>query len=161
MALRTAWSPRVTATNRKEGLDTASCAIDGSEKSKRIGPRGRKHDFNEKPLPCTWPVIGCAVSCLRWPFSTSVVPIPLNLLTLLSQHKEFTFGDSKVFIGPESNHWQPLSLTDSHLVDLIDMTLACEDANSKLVKVVTVTDVDAEDHVGSSLFHIWELTFGP
>ena len=41
------------------------------------------------------------------------------------------------------------------------MTLACEDANSKLVKVVTVTDVDAEDHVGSSFFHIWELTFGP
>ena len=39
------------------------------------------------------------------------------------------------------------------------MTLACEDANSKLVEVVTVADVDDEDHVGNSLL-IWELTFG-
>ena len=39
------------------------------------------------------------------------------------------------------------------------MTLACEDANSKLVEVVTVADVDAEDYVGNSLL-IWELTFG-
>ena len=29
------------------------------------------------------------------------------------------------------------------------MTLACEDANSKLVEVVTVADFDAEDHVGN------------
>ena len=41
------------------------------------------------------------------------------------------------------------------------MTLACEDANSKLVEVVNVADVDAEDHVGYSLLQIWELTFGP
>ena len=39
------------------------------------------------------------------------------------------------------------------------MTLTCEDANSKLVEVVTVADVDAEDHVGNCLL-IWELTFG-
>ena len=39
------------------------------------------------------------------------------------------------------------------------MTLACEDANSKLVEVVTVADVDAEDHVGNSLL-ILVLTFG-
>ena len=39
------------------------------------------------------------------------------------------------------------------------MALACEDANSKLVEVFTVADVDAEDHVGNSLL-IWELTFG-
>ena len=32
------------------------------------------------------------------------------------------------------------------------MTLACEDANSKLVEVVTVADVDAEDHIGNRLF---------
>ena len=31
------------------------------------------------------------------------------------------------------------------------MTLACEDANSKLVDVVTVADVDNEDRVGNSL----------
>ena len=41
------------------------------------------------------------------------------------------------------------------------MTLACEDATSKLVVVVTVADVDAEDHVGNSLLQIWELKFGP
>ena len=38
------------------------------------------------------------------------------------------------------------------------MTLRCEDANSKLVEVVTVADVDVEDHARSSLL-IWELTF--
>ena len=52
------------------------------------------------------------------------------------------------------------SLTDSCLVNLIDVTLACEDANSKLVEVVTVADVDSEDHVGNSLLQIWGLTFG-
>ena len=41
------------------------------------------------------------------------------------------------------------------------MTLACEDAYSKLVEVVTVADVSVEDHVGNSLLQIWELTFGP
>ena len=64
------------------------------------------------------------------------------------------------FIGPESDHWECLSvtnsLTDSCLVNLIDVTLACEDGNSELVGVVTVVDVDAEDHVGNSLL-IWEL----
>ena len=52
------------------------------------------------------------------------------------------------------------SHTDSCLVDLINVTLACEDANSKRVEVVTVADVYAEDHVGNSLLQIWELTFG-
>ena len=40
------------------------------------------------------------------------------------------------------------------------MTLACDDANSKLVEVVTVADVDVEDRVGNSLLQIWELRFG-
>ena len=40
------------------------------------------------------------------------------------------------------------------------MTLVCEDGNSKLVEVVTVVDVDAEDNVGNSLSQIWQLTFG-
>ena len=35
------------------------------------------------------------------------------------------------------------------------MTLACEDANSKLLEVVTVADVDNDDHVGNSLLQIW------
>ena len=41
------------------------------------------------------------------------------------------------------------------------MILAGEDANSKFVEVVTVADVDAEDHVGNNLLQIWEPTFGP
>ena len=44
------------------------------------------------------------------------------------------------------------SFTDSCLVNLIDVTLACEDGNSKLVEVVTVVDVDAEDNVGNSCY---------
>ena len=39
------------------------------------------------------------------------------------------------------------------------MTLACEDANSTLVDVVTVADVDDEDRVGNSLLQIWKLRF--
>ena len=34
------------------------------------------------------------------------------------------------------------------------MTLACEDANSKLVEVVTVADVSDEDRFGNSLLQI-------
>ena len=42
-----------------------------------------------------------------------------------------------------------------------DFTTYLQDANSKLVEVVIVADVDAEDNVGNSLLQIWELTFGP
>ena len=42
----------------------------------------------------------------------------------------------------------------------LDMTLACEDAYSKLVEVVTVADVSDEDRVGNSLLQIWKLRFG-
>ena len=51
-------------------------------------------------------------------------------------------------------------LTNCRLVNLIDVSLACEDGNSKLVEVITVV-VDAEDNVGNSLLQIWGLTFGP
>ena len=40
------------------------------------------------------------------------------------------------------------------------MTLACEDAYSKLVDVVTVADVSDEDRVGNSLLQIRKLRFG-
>ena len=43
------------------------------------------------------------------------------------------------------------------LVNLIDVTLACEDGNSKLVEVVTVVDVDAEKHGDDNLVQIWKL----
>ena len=39
------------------------------------------------------------------------------------------------------------------------MTLACEDANSKLVEVVTVADVDAKKSVDDSLVQIRKLKF--
>ena len=38
-----------------------------------------------------------------------------------------------------------------HLVNLIDVTLVCEDVNSKLVDVVTVADVAEEDQVSNSV----------
>ena len=46
------------------------------------------------------------------------------------------------------------SLTDCCLVNLIDVTLACEDAYSKLVEVVAVADVSDEDRVSNSLLQI-------
>ena len=80
----------------------------------------------------------------------------------LVQHMTFeNFPRSHpIFIGPECNHCLLLSLTNwptNCWVNLIDVTLTCEDASSKLVEVVSV----AEDHVGNSLLQIWELTFGP
>ena len=53
------------------------------------------------------------------------------------------------------------SLTHSCLANLIDVTLACEDANLILVEVATFADVDAEDHIGNSFLQSWELRFGP
>ena len=65
---------------------------------------------------------------------------------------------------PESDHWLLLSLTKSLtpccLVNLFDVTLAFEDAYSKLVEVVTVADVDDEDRIGNSLLQIWKVSFG-
>ena len=37
------------------------------------------------------------------------------------------------------------------------MTLACEDANSKLVEVVTVADVDVEKRIDEGLVQFWKL----
>ena len=60
---------------------------------------------------------------------------------------------SVIFIGPESDHWQCLSVKHSltTLVNLTNVTLACEDGNSKLVEVVTVTHVDDEKNADYSL----------
>ena len=73
----------------------------------------------------------------------------IGLNRLNPSWEDSTLCVDKVFIGPESDHWECLSLTHwlthSCLVNLIDVTLACEDGNSKLVEVVTVVDVDDED----------------
>ena len=61
-----------------------------------------------------------------------------------------------LIIGPESDHCLPLSLTpyltNCCFVDLTDVTLACEDANSKLVEVVTIAD--AGKRIENSLVQI-------
>ena len=52
------------------------------------------------------------------------------------------------------------SLTHCRLVNLIDVTLACDDAHSKLVEVVIVADVSDKDRVGNTLLQIWKLRIG-
>ena len=66
----------------------------------------------------------------------------------------FLSDPSPIIVHPDS------SLTHSCFVNFIDVTLACEDGNSKLVEVVTVANVDDEDRAGNSLLQIWELRFG-
>ena len=54
------------------------------------------------------------------------------------------------------------SLTNCRLVNLFDVTLAYKDANSKLIDIVTVADVDDEDRVGNkpAIFAYLKLRFG-
>ena len=52
------------------------------------------------------------------------------------------------------------SHSDSCLVDLTDVTLAFEDANSKLLDVVSVAEVDAKERVDDSLVEILKLGLG-
>ena len=58
------------------------------------------------------------------------------------------------------SNWLTNWLTNSCLVDLTDVTLASEDANSKLVEIVPVADFDSEQLVDDSSVHIWKLRFG-
>ena len=58
-----------------------------------------------------------------------------------------------------THHWLTDSLTYSCLVNLIDVTLACQDVNLKL-ELVTVPDVDDGKRVGDSWVQIWKLKFG-
>ena len=55
------------------------------------------------------------------------------------------------------SNWLTDWLTHSCLVNLIDVTLACEDAYSKLVEVVTVARVDNEKRVDNSLVQTWKV----
>ena len=72
-----------------------------------------------------------------------------------------------VFVRPKSDRWLPLSVThsllsqsDYCLVDLTDVTLAFEDAKSKLLDVVSIADVEAEERVDYGLVEILKLRFG-
>ena len=76
-----------------------------------------------------------------------ILPLPLpNMFQPFVPYYVVHFGD--VFIKPKSDNCLLLSVTHSCLVNFIDVTLACEDANSKLVDVVTVAD---DDRVGNTL----------
>ena len=77
----------------------------------------------------------------------------------LSMVKFKVLKNHLIFIRPESDHcnWEYLSLTQSCLVTLIDVTLGCEDANSKLVDVVTVAEVDDEQCIANILVEILTL----
>ena len=70
-----------------------------------------------------------------------------------------SLSDQSPIIGYACHSLTPV-LTNSCLVNLIVVTLACEDASSKLVEVVTVAEVDDENRVGNSLLQIWKLRFG-
>ena len=45
-------------------------------------------------------------------------------------------------------------------MNLIDVTLACEDTKSKIVEIVPVADFDSDKLVDDSLVHSWKLKFG-
>ena len=69
-----------------------------------------------------------------------------------------------IFIGPRSNHCEALfvtaSLTDSCCWDLTDVTLAFEESISKLLDIVCVANIEAQEHVDDSLADILKLKFG-
>ena len=67
--------------------------------------------------------------------------IPTNHLALFYSVSLFApKAIPRVFIGPESDHWLCLSLTNwlthCRLVNLIDVTLACKDDNSNLLRLL-------------------------
>ena len=136
-----------------------------------------QHQFTHQEIPttpCTHPSTlpvhrpcGLRTNCVPvllfwrapWDPATCAPALPSFSISL---------GSKYIIIGPESDHWLCLSLTNwltdwlthSCLVNLIDVTLTCEDANSELVDVVTVADVDAQKRVEDSLLQIWRLKFG-
>ena len=60
-----------------------------------------------------------------------------------------------MFQGFLQKNWQyTTSEVERSVGEVCDVTMACEDANSKLVEVVTVPHVDAADRVGNSLLKI-------
>ena len=97
-------------------------------------------DYQVEPAPCTAPSEVVCNNARRHPGNCFYQTQVRSLFTLVTH---------------SLTNW----LTDCCLVNLIDVTLACEDANSKLVEAVSVADVDAEDHVGNSLLQICGLRF--
>ena len=63
----------------------------------------------------------------------------------------------------QSFHWLPLSLVSDSLTpvqQMTDVTLAPDDADSKVLDVVSVADIDAQERVDDSLVDILKLRYG-
>ena len=135
------------------------------------GQLTRRHMASVHWWPIIWPILKlmrCTVR-LGMPLCTNLAVFFLNcskrlwLLPLLNIWQtisgellrilQFFLSDPSPIIG-NTCHSLPKRLTPSCLVNLIDVTLACEGTYSKLVEVVTVPDVDDEDRVGNSLLQI-------
>ena len=78
-----------------------------------------------------------------------------NFFQIWPRNKLLNYRTRVRSLGMLVSDWLTNWLPNSCLVNLIDLTLAFEDANSILVEVVTVADVDDEHHVGNSLLQIW------
>ena len=77
-----------------------------------------------------------------------IISISINNLESRAPSADIPFflSDPSPIIGNPCH-----SLTHSCLVDLVDVTVACEDANSKLIEIATVADVYDEDRVVTDL----------
>ena len=111
-------------------------------------------------------IILCLSLCLQQEWEDDrcrfrLLPRQESVITLQGQglqNRFFFLSDPSpiILLSTLVTHW----LTHSCLVDLIDVTMVCEDSNPKLVEVVTVADIDAEKHIDDNLVQIWKLKFG-
>ena len=105
-----------------------------------------------------WPLPGASPTPFAGQLSSSFLTTGMGCERFFVVELNHNWRFCRVFIEPESDHWQCLSqhdsLTNCHLVNLIDVTLTCEDAYSKHVEAVTVADVDDEDCVGKLKFDL-------
>ena len=78
--------------------------------------------------------------------------------------QKFPYRSLLFFIRPECDHWLPLSVVTNSLthclIDLIDVTLTFEDANSNFLDVVSVADINALECEDYRLVEIMKLMFG-
>ena len=72
----------------------------------------------------------------------------------LRAQRLFYSDSSPIIVLPlQLNDW----LTNSYWVNLIDVALASENDNSKIVEIVTVAHVDNQKHVDNILVQIWKV----
>ena len=96
------------------------------------------------------------VLCCNCELVRSDIHLDLRQVVTWALFSYHNFYRTRVWsLGMLVTHWLTDWLTPWRLVNLIDATLACKDANSKLVELVSVADFDDEDRVGTSLLQIW------